>query len=176
MTVTDIAAREIRRLGIDARLALIAAAGVAGTSLAGAFVGQYAFGFEPCVLCVWQRVPFALAAAVALAALFLPLSARARAVVVLGLAAVFAVNAALAGYHVGVEEHWWGSIAACSGQDLQDLSFEAMASGAAAWKPCDEVDWRFLRLSLAGYNTLLSGGMALACAIVGGALIRRENA
>ncbi len=176
MTVTDIAAREIRRLGIDARLALIAAAGVAGTSLVGAFVGQYAFGLEPCVLCVWQRIPFAIAAAVALAALFLPLSARGRAVTVLGLSAVFAVNAGLAGYHVGVEEHWWGSIAACGVQDLRELSFEAMASGATAWKPCDEVDWRFLGLSLAGYNTLLSAGMALAFAVLGRALIRREIA
>ena len=76
-------------------------------------------------------------------------------------ALVFAVGVALAFYHVGVEEHWWASVAACGGElssgaevgDLRELS-------AADLKPCDRVDWRLFGLSLAGYNVVASAILA----------------
>ncbi|MGK4422598.1 disulfide bond formation protein B, partial [Klebsiella pneumoniae] len=40
----------------------------AAGSLAFAFTMQYGFDVEPCVLCLWQRVPFAVAACLALTA------------------------------------------------------------------------------------------------------------
>lgn len=126
-------------------------------ALAAAFLGEHVFGLEPCILCLYERVPYAVAALLSGAAL-LPAPASRWPAVLLGMtAAVFALGAALAIYHVGVEEHWWGSIAACGGElpagtegeDLRNLS-------GADLKPCDRVDWRLFGVSLAGYNALIS--------------------
>ena len=41
----------------------------AAAALLGAFVAQYGFGLRPCILCLVQRVPFALALALGLTGL-----------------------------------------------------------------------------------------------------------
>ncbi len=64
---------------------------VSATALANAYIAQYAFGQEPCVLCLYQRVPYAVAGVLGLAALFLP-SLRFRLVAAAG--GVFLVGAA----------------------------------------------------------------------------------
>jgi len=135
--------------------ALVFMASVFG--LAAAFAGEHVFGLEPCILCLYERAPYAASAVLAAGAAFLPVANRWRALL-MGLGAVvFAIGAALAFYHVGVEEHWWASVAACGGElatgaeadDLRQLS-------AVDLKPCDRVDWRLFGLSLAGYNVLVS--------------------
>ena len=45
------------RSGTAPLVILAASAG----ALASAFVAQYVFGLEPCVLCIYQRWPFAIA-------------------------------------------------------------------------------------------------------------------
>lgn len=145
-----------------AALVLLASA----VSLATAFVGEHVFGLDPCILCLYERVPYALAAVLAGATLFLASTTRWRRLL-LGLAAgVFACGAALAFYHVGVEEHWWVSITACGGElptgsqgdDLRNLS-------PGDLKPCDRVDWRLFGISLAGYNALASLAFAGLCVV-----------
>ena len=49
-------------------------------------------------------------------------------------AVIFAAGGALAFYHVGVEQHWWGSVAGCAGEAVTDLTLddlrpEALATG-----------------------------------------------
>ena len=86
------------------------------------------FGYEPCELCLTQRYAFYAAAPLAaLTAVLASRSARglARAGFAL-LALAFLANAALAGYHAGVEYHWWPGPTACTGGltgpvDVNDL-------------------------------------------------------
>ena len=54
---------------------------VSATALANAYIAEYGFGLEPCILCLYQRVPYAVAGVLGLAALFVP-SLRFRAVAV----------------------------------------------------------------------------------------------
>lgn len=145
-------------------------------SLAVAFAGQYLFGLRPCILCLYERVPYAIAAILAAIALALPPATPWRARLV-GLAgAVFAAGAALAFYHVGVEQHWWGSIAACGGELATDLGADDLRSiGAGDLKPCDRVDWRLLGVSLAGYNVIISSVLAAACFAGARVLARRDQ-
>jgi disulfide bond formation protein DsbB len=155
-------------------LALILAASLA--ALAAAFAGQYLFGLEPCVLCLWQRVPFALAAIIAAIGL-LGSVARGQFMLFIGLTAlVFAFGAALAFFHVGVQQHWWSSVAGCGGGPVSGMSVEDLSAAALAHppKPCDVVDWQLFGLSLAGWNTIASGSLALAC-LVALALLRRTS-
>ncbi|HBH26340.1 MAG TPA: disulfide bond formation protein B [Rhodospirillaceae bacterium] len=141
-------------------LVLWGVAAVSALALAGAYTAQYAFGLPPCPLCEWQRVPFWLAGAEAL--LCLPWAAARR--TALGVcAALFAANAALAGHHVGVEQHWWTSVLdSCTVPE----NLSAVLSSAAAAVPCDVIPWAdpVLGLSMAVYNTLLCAGLAVLCA------------
>jgi disulfide bond formation protein DsbB len=143
--------------------------------LAAAFAGEHVFGLEPCILCLYERIPYAASALLAAGAAFLPVAGVWRALL-LGLAAlVFVLGAALAFYHVGVEEHWWASAAACGGNlptgaeadDLRRLSADDL-------KPCDRVDWRLFGITLAGYNVLAS--VILAGISIAGARILSKRA
>lgn len=164
-----------------ARILAFAILGVSVGAIAMAFIAQYVFGLEPCVLCLYQRVPFAIAAA--LAALALLSSARGPMSQWLTTACgvVFLAGSALAFYHVGVEQHWWRSVAACGGELSTGVSVKDLAAQLAASprKPCDEVDWRLFGLSLAGYNVLVSfalGVGTIVCArYLGRPVSRKES-
>jgi disulfide bond formation protein DsbB len=77
-----------------------------------------------------------------------------------------ACNIVLGIYHAGVEWHWWAGPADCSGPltDLRTGGSLLDQLRAVHVVRCDEAAWRFLGLSLAGYNVLIS----LALAIIAG--------
>jgi disulfide bond formation protein DsbB len=79
------------------------------------------------------------------------------------MALIFAGGALLSGYHAGVEWHFWPGPQSCSGgagaASAQALS--ALLHGAKLAPPrCDEASFRFLWLSLAGWNALISAKLA----------------
>src|SRR6202043_2569622 len=92
-----------------AGLVLLASAIVLGAALLSQYWGRLA----PCELCLLQRWPWAAAIALSLVAL-LAGSRPALPWVALGLATLFALGAAIAFYHVGVEEHWFAGPSACT--------------------------------------------------------------
>jgi disulfide bond formation protein DsbB len=86
------------------------------------------------------------------------------------IAAAMLWNAGLGVYHSGVEWQWWPGPQDCSGATP---NFSAGGSLLEQIKKtrvvrCDEAAWRFLGLSLAGYNVLIS--LALAAIAVWGAV------
>ncbi len=143
-------------LAIPLALTLLAAAAPLAAQ-----AGEALFGLAPCELCLWQRWPYWAAALLALAAALLP---RARPAL-LGLAA-FAVlaSAAIAGFHVGVEQGWWPSpLPGCQaplagGASVEDL---LRSLAAAPTKPCDAATYLVagLPLSMAGMNLLYALGL-----------------
>ena len=130
-------------------------------ALALAFISQYVFELQPCVLCIYQRWPFAIAAALCLVAL--TPSARPSAPWLLLLSAlVLAVNVGIAVYHVGVEQYWWIGTEDCVGktgtaQTLAELRAQIMATPITR---CDEVAFSLFGISMAGYNIAFSTGLA----------------
>jgi len=135
---------------------------VAVWSLGLAYAAQYVFGLEPCILCLYQRVPFAVAGALAIVALFLVPEKRGVVIALCGVA--FLVNAGIAFYHVGVEQHWWVSAAGCGDPGGGAMTLEQMKASLLAKPPkaCDEVDWTFLGISMATYNVPYSLALAVA--------------
>lgn len=131
-------------------------AAVGASALAMAYVAQFGFGLEPCVLCLYQRIPYALVAILGFSAMRWPSLVRpmfALAVV------VFISGASIAFYHVGVEQHWWASATGCSGDGLlvPPSTTDFLASlEVAPPKPCDAVDWTVLGVSMAGWNVVFS--------------------
>jgi len=132
--------------------------------LAAAFVMQYVFGIEPCVLCTYQRVPYALTTGFALFGAAMPLAPVRRRTVVLICAVIFAAGAALAAYHLGVEQAWWPGSEACTGETAA-LTLSDMEK-ALSTKPtvrCDAVPWTLFGLSLTAYNLIASSVLTLLC-------------
>ena len=125
--------------------------------LAGAVVFQ-ALGYAPCQLCLWQRWPHA--AAIAIGALAL-LSGH-RELLMLGAAAALA-TAAIGLFHVGVEQTWWEGLASCTANALAGVSAGDLLStytNVGAPVRCDQAAWSLFGISMAGYNMLISLGLA----------------
>jgi disulfide bond formation protein DsbB len=141
---------------------------IAAATLAGAWFFQLVLDLHPCPLCLEQRYAYYLA--IPLGALTAFAAAKdARAAVLAGLA-VLAIatlgNAALAAYHAGVEWHFWQGPTDCTGPIGNLGSAGDLLSRLDTVKVvrCDEVQWKFLGLSLAGYNVLISLAMAAIAA------------
>lgn len=150
-------------------VAAVAVAIVAVVTIAGAWFFQLVLDIRPCPLCLEQRYAYYLS--IPLAALVAMAAGRGapRGVLVVGLAilALAALaNAMLGGYHAGVEWKFWQGPTDCSGPvvDLGNAGslFERLDTVKVI--RCDEVQWRFLGLSLAGYNVLISLLMAAIAA------------
>ena len=152
----------------DANPALTAALAItviAAATLAGAWFFQLVLDIRPCPLCLEQRYAYYLVVPLgALTALAAAKNAS-RAVLVIGLAIVAAAtlgNAGLATYHAGVEWHFWQGPTDCTGEigNLGSAGNLLERLDTVKVIRCDEVQWRFLGLSLAGYNVLISLLMA----------------
>lgn len=139
--------------------ALILAASVA--ILGGAFAFQHLGGLEPCPLCVLQRYPYGAAIVLSAAALVLARWVD-PALPVAAAGVAFLAGAALAGFHVGVEEGWWPGLSTCAGGSVAAMGLEDINRGAAraAAPQCDDVPWALFGVSLAGFNLVLSAGLA----------------
>ena len=139
-------------------LLILIAAGGSAALLLGAFAFQYLGGMAPCKLCLWQRWPHAAAVAIGALALWLP----GRALPLGGALAALA-TAAIALYHTGVERHWWEGPATCTSGGIADLSPQQLMDQimAAPLVRCDDVPWEMLGLSMASWNALASGALAL---------------
>jgi disulfide bond formation protein DsbB len=122
-----------------------------------AYTAELAFGIEPCILCLYQRIPYALAGALAVAALLAPETwgPRPKMWAVIGAAVAFLAGAEIAFYHVGVEQHWWQGTEECVGTTgattLAELEAQIMASPLTR---CDEVSWSLFGISMAGHEKI----------------------
>mgnify|MGYP003627042217 FL=1 len=130
--------------------------------LAAAFGFQHIGGLDPCVLCIYQRWPWV--AVIALAALSFALGGSRALLALAGLAMI--AGAGIAGFHVGVEQHWWAGTSECGAQSGAPQTVEALKQQllATAVTRCDEIAWSLFGISMAGYNLILSlaGAVVLA--------------
>lgn len=152
------------------RLALFGFAGFSAAALAAAFISQYAFGLHPCVLCIYQRVPYALVILFAVLGIGLGRAAPRYTHIFTGLVALtFAANAIIAFYHTGVERKWWTSfLEGCSVPSLDGNITDVLAQIAATpVVRCDEIPWTdpVIGLSMANYNVLFCLALAVAAFI-----------
>ena len=133
---------------------------VPGALLAGALGSQYLGGLHPCEMCHWQRWGHYAALPLALAAFaFRQAPDGGRSFV--WLAALAILSSGLIGvYHAGVEAGLFEGLTQCSttggagGDILKDIL-------SAPLVRCDQVQWEFLGISMAGWNALISTGSAL---------------
>lgn len=109
----------------------------------GALVLENAFGFAPCDLCLYQRVPWFLVLGFGATAMMRKVSRQTRLTLLVSCALALVAGAGLAFYHVGIEMHWWVDAGACRAsrlppiQSIEDLT-AALAAGTPTVPRCDD--------------------------------------
>ena len=129
--------------------------------LAGALGSQYYGGLYPCEMCHWQRWPHYAALALALLSFAMRGQPdRGRSFVWLAALAIF-TSGAIGVYHAGVEAGIFEGLTTCSaalsGGSSADILADIMATPLVR---CDQIQWSFLGVSMAGWNAILSIGSA----------------
>ena len=131
--------------------------------LGGALGSQYLGGLHPCEMCYWQRWPHGAAIVLAALAFTAPAgSSRSRTLTLLAALAI-AISGVIGVYHAGVEAKIFEGFTTCTamGKGLSTADLLKQISRAPLVR-CDEVQFRFLGISMAGWNAILSlGGAAL---------------
>lgn len=137
--------------------------------LAAALISQYGFGLAPCTLCHWQRWAHIAVIALAAAGLLAPLafgtaaSPALQGAVLAAVGLAFLAGAGIAGFHVGVELHWWEGTSTCGSggtpNSVDALKAQLMAQPLVR---CDEVAFAVAGISMAGWNGILSLVLAAA--------------
>jgi disulfide bond formation protein DsbB len=164
-TQTSAASHTATQTQNPALLAAMAIALIAAATITGAWFFQLVLDIVPCPMCLEQRwayyaiIPLAVLIAIA-AKLGAP-----RGVLIVGLALIALAalgNAVYGAYHAGVEWKFWSGPTSCTGPGLNLGGGGSLLDQLDKVKvvPCDVVQWRFLGISLAGYNALISLLMA----------------
>lgn len=146
--------------------------GIAGFSfaaLAAALYSEAVLGLEPCVLCIYQRIPFVIGIVIGIVGLILQGKPKAVSALLSVLGLNFLVNSGIAFYHTGVEQKWWVSaVEGCAVPHFADdpqTMLENILSAPTG--NCAEIPWQdpILGLSMANYNVILCFGIALLCGL-----------
>ncbi len=125
-------------------------------TILGALGSQYLGGLQPCELCLEQRLPYYWGLPVLALVLVLwnrlplPVWYLATGVVT----ALFVWGTYQGAFHSGVEWGFWPGPTACTGIG-ESFSMDAL-DNLQPVIGCDVVQFRFLGISLAGYNGLIS--------------------
>jgi disulfide bond formation protein DsbB len=144
---------------------------VSTATIAGAWFFELVMKLKPCPLCLEQRVPYYIAIPLALVVAFAAWRRAPRAIIMGGLIALAALmlwGTYLGVFHAGVEWKLWPGPAECSGATQLGPAGGLMDRlKTIVVVRCDEAAWRFLGVSLAGYNALIT--LALAAIALWGA-------
>jgi disulfide bond formation protein DsbB len=129
--------------------------------LGGALGSQYLGGLHPCEMCYWQRWPHASAIILAALAFTAPASSSRSRMLTLLAAFAIGISGMIGVYHAGVEAKVFEGFTQCTalGKGLTTADLLRQISSAPLVR-CDEVQFRFLGISMAGWNAILSLGGA----------------
>ena len=151
---------------------------ISAATLAGAWYFQLVVGLPPCPLCLEERIAYHIVIPLSLLMAIAALVRAPPKLLMVGFAVIIvamACNVALGAYHAGVEWHWWAGPTDCTGPltDLRAGGSLLNSLQSIHVVRCDEAAWRFLGISLAGYNALIS---LLLAALAAFGLVARKPA
>ena len=122
-------------------------------SLIAALYVEYILGFKPCILCIYQRIPYAIAILVSLSAFLI--GNRNILLIILGL--TFLASFLLSGYHVSIEKGVIEPLFSCTGENIKALEKEEILKSLNNIQPdCKDVDFSIFGVSLATLNFIIS--------------------
>lgn len=130
--------------------------------LSSAYSAQYIGGLRPCILCLYERIPWFVTGGLMLVTILMQFSGPMRRMILLIASFAMLAGAALGGYHVGVEQGYFQPPTTCSATSTPHSLEELRALLETTMPPrCDEISWSMFGISLAGYNAIASFAMAV---------------
>ena len=124
-------------------------------SLSIAYFIQYVLGHKPCNLCIIERIPYI--AAIILISLIFILN-RYQKIISSLILVFFIFGAVVSFYHFGIEQGFFSESLVCDLGNSQPLNKEDLLNQLKKTEivSCKDVTFRFLGLSLATINTVIS--------------------
>ena len=124
-------------------------------SLSIAYFIQYVLGHKPCNLCIIERIPYI--AAIILISLIFILN-RYQKIISTLILIFFIFGAVVSFYHFGIEQGFFSESLVCESGNSQPINKEELLNQLkkAEIVSCKDVTFRFLGLSLATINTIIS--------------------
>jgi disulfide bond formation protein DsbB len=143
-------------------------------TILGALYFEYVLNLKPCKLCLQQRWTYYLTLMISpFLFVFAHRQSQSKAVLfgLIALIALWIISALLGTYHAGVEWRWWagpsdcGATGGASAQGVQGVNDFLTQLQSVRVVSCEDAAWRFIGLSLAGWNAVIS--LIIACYLTG---------
>ena len=128
---------------------------IISASLVATFIIQYGLGYQPCKLCIYQRIPYILSIFLIIELIFFKKNEKTT---LLLLSLTFIAGAILAFYHLGIEQGFFAESFVCESKSLsetltKDELLEQLKQNTIS---CKDVNFKILGLSLASINFIFS--------------------
>lgn len=125
------------------------------TALGAAYIAQYFFNLQPCILCLYQRIPFFAVIFIAIFALFFK-QEKSKKIAIFVCALFLIANTGLAFYHVGVEKKIFHMTEKCTSDINESISITQLEESLKTQPltKCDEPQFIFLGMSMALWNAI----------------------
>ena len=124
-------------------------------SLSIAYFIQYALGHKPCNLCIIERIPY-IASIILISLIFI--ISKYEKIISIIILVFFIFGAVVSFYHFGIEQGFFSESLICELTNNNPLNKEELLNQLkkAEIVSCKDVAFRFLGLSLATINTIIS--------------------
>ncbi len=123
-------------------------------SIISALYIEYILQYEPCKLCVYQRLPYMAAIFIS----FIGFNYSSNDKILIVLIMIFVLSAIISGYHFGIENNLFDELSACVSDSLDISNKSKLLESLNQSMPvnCKDATFKILGVSLAAINTILS--------------------
>ena len=123
-------------------------------SILSALYIEYILQYEPCKLCIYQRIPYIFGIAICLIGFYFSTSDKILILIII----VFILSAIISGYHFGIENNFFEEYSSCTNNSLDLSDKKKLLESLNKNMPisCKDATFKVLGLSLAAINALLS--------------------
>ena len=123
-------------------------------SIISALYIEYILQYQPCKLCIYQRLPYLAAIFVS----FIGFNYSNNDQILIVTIMIFALSAIISGYHFGIENNLFDELSACVNDSLDISNKSKLLESLNQSMPinCKDTTFKILGVSLAAINTILS--------------------
>ena len=123
-------------------------------SIISALYIEYILQYEPCKLCIYQRLPYIAAIFIS----FIGFNYSSNDKILIILIMIFTLSAIISGYHFGIENNLFDELSTCVNDSLDISNKSKLLESLNQSMPvnCKDATFKILGVSLAAINTILS--------------------
>ena len=123
-------------------------------SIISALYIEYILQYEPCKLCIYQRLPYIAAIFISIVGFNYSTNDKILIIIIM----VFAISTIISGYHFGIENNLIQEISSCTNNSLDVSNKSKLLESLNKSMPvdCKDATFKILGISLAAINTILS--------------------